>query len=180
LFAVFFLCVLQAHVLRLSVSVCFLVFPPCFTRNISNLDDAYLTNAAGDFSQYMFGPNLMVAPIVAKSSEDTGLSSKNIWIPPGCWFEIDFGHVYCTNGSVVNREYGLTEIPRFVPANKILLRSKQSAFDVDVFPNFASPSSSSYSLYEDDGVTTAYLDSSSFRVSFEKGKNNAGFSSLTR
>lgn len=38
-------------------------------------ENAYLTDPSGTMAQYMFGPNLLVAPIVAKSS-DTGLSAK--------------------------------------------------------------------------------------------------------
>jgi alpha-glucosidase (family GH31 glycosyl hydrolase) len=42
--------------------------------------------ADGDFSQYMLGDNLMIAPIVSKlDSSNHLIMDKKIWVPPGSW-----------------------------------------------------------------------------------------------
>jgi alpha-glucosidase len=51
-------------------------------------EEAYLTDANGTFSQYMFGPSILVAPIVTQGSAFLGggiLTSKTVWLPPGSW-----------------------------------------------------------------------------------------------
>ncbi len=129
---------------------------------------AYGTDASGSFAQYFFGPNMLVAPIVSKSSDVSGLSKKKIWLPPGCLIEVEFGTLFCSNGTVVNREYALTEVPRFVFANRLLIKSRNAGFEqlslleVEVFPNLMLAGQSTFPLYEDDGRTTDYLDRFSF------------------
>ena len=49
------------------------------------LDAAYLAGPDGSFAQYMFGDDLMVAPVVTPADTNTTLASKIIWIPPGTW-----------------------------------------------------------------------------------------------
>jgi len=56
------------------------------------LDGAYETGApypntdSSSFaSQYLFGNDLLVAPVVTPSNKTTGLIELRIWIPPGVW-----------------------------------------------------------------------------------------------
>ena len=52
----------------------------------------------GSFAQYMFGDDLMVAPVVVQSDYETTMATTTIWIPPGMWIERDTGR-YVTGAS---------------------------------------------------------------------------------
>jgi len=52
-------------------------------------DCSYAASGDGSFAQYMFGPDMMVAPVVTPSDPNTTLTTTTIWIPPGTWVERD-------------------------------------------------------------------------------------------
>ncbi len=133
-------------------------------------DEAYLTDAVGSYSQYMFGPDMLVAPVVSKADDRNGLAEKSIWLPPGCWVAVDFGTVVCSNnGTIVKNSYDLSEIPRYIRGNAMLpcsagisvAASPLQRMELDVYADAADGDSETL-LYEDDGATTAYVDSESF------------------
>ena len=41
----------------------------------------------GNFPQYMFGPSMMISPIVTPADNKTSLATQPVWIPPGKWLE---------------------------------------------------------------------------------------------
>jgi alpha-glucosidase (family GH31 glycosyl hydrolase) len=80
----------------------------------ADFDEAYLTDAAGTFSQYMFGPSILVAPIVTPGLAFLGgglLTSKTVWLPPGSWYSTISGNVIESSSSFVTNNYTIDEIP---------------------------------------------------------------------
>lgn len=71
-------------------------------------DMAYAAAPNGSFAQYMFGDDLMVAPVVVQSDSSSTLATTSIWIPPGTWIERDTGRVVtgATDGSTVQVRVG--------------------------------------------------------------------------
>lgn len=137
------------------------------------LDDAYLMDAAANNVQYMFGPSILFSPVVTQA-DATGLASKSTWLPPGTWYDVQSGSLttVTTNSYYVTKGYTLTEIPQFYVAGAVIpfvplesleiigLASKQYTFlGFKVVPG---GTSGSVQVYEDDGVSTAYLTNNAY------------------
>jgi len=71
--------------------------------------------------QYLFGDNLLVAPITAPVSPDSLLASKTIWLPEGTWIEWPTGARLQGPARLV-RTFALDEIPVYVKAGSISRR----------------------------------------------------------
>ena len=112
-------------------------------------------------NQYTFGSELLAAPFIAPHDADTRLSRQVIWLPEGEWFDVFSGQHFPGGGW--HAAYGeLEDIPVFAKAGAIVplgpLRgwggiANPDALTLLVFPGAANR----FELYEDDGVSTAYL-----------------------
>jgi hypothetical protein len=105
-------------------------------------------------SEYFFGREMLVAPIVDSSGE------RDIYLPPGEWFAYFTGVVY-TGPTVVHESHTLQTMPLFVrsgsiiPGQPVREYSDQGPLDtllVDVY----GVKEGKFSLYEDDGVSLEY------------------------
>ena len=91
------------------------------------LDGAYLMTPT-DFAQYFFGPDVIVAPIVAPAGEPKGdpsqtLASKTTWIPPGKWYNGLTGElttVTAAQGINHTRGYTLGEVPMWFKSGAVV------------------------------------------------------------
>jgi len=147
------------------------------------LDGAYRMNAS-DNAQYFFGNDIMVAPVTAPAGMQGGeiniTARKQVWMPPGTWFDALTGTVTTVSnpaGEVVTRGYTLGEVPMWYKAGSVIpylpLESMKSLTGLAVkqytFLGFrlipgasgGSALSSSTAVYEDDGGNTDYLDGTS-------------------
>ena len=114
--------------------------------------------------QYMFGQELLVAPISEPGYGKPVL--KDIYLPAGeDWFDYFTGKIY-KGGQVVNYECPLDRMPLFVRAGSILPiapdmdYSEQKPVDpltLDVYAGKAA----SFQLYEDDGTSLEYRNGAS-------------------
>jgi len=105
--------------------------------------------------QYMFGDNLMVAPVTTK-----GAITRSVYVPEGTWFN------YWTSQKYEGKSYHhvvapLDTIPLFVKAGSIIPMQPEMAYSgekpvdvitLDVFPY----GTSEYNMYEDDNLSAAY------------------------
>lgn len=130
--------------------------------------------------QYMLGDDTWVAPVVKPSNKTDGLARLNLWIPPGTWVGAPGGEV------VIGADDGTTslawladlnDIPMFARAGSIVpsiaVRSgatiglAMKPYDELIWTIYLAsggPISGIGTLYEDDGISTAYHDRSSFTV----------------
>ena len=135
---------------------------------------AYAGDKQGQFAQYMFGPDLLVAPVVRPANQ-SNMAFKEVWVPPGNWIEHETGSVVKGNAdgsTVLVKQYDLSEIPVFVRAGAVIpsipvvagdtlgLAQRQYSTLVLSFFLTADESQGSSKVYEDDGATTAYLQGS--------------------
>ena len=110
-------------------------------------------------NQYMFGDSLLVCPITAPWDEK-GISTRQIWLPEGIWTDIFTGEVLPGGFHMVSRDS--RSIPVYAREGAIIPRQHASGNDssnpahliLDVFNN----AEGSFSLYEDDGESTDYMD----------------------
>ncbi|NOZ62133.1 MAG: alpha-glucosidase, partial [Calditrichaeota bacterium] len=69
--------------------------------------------------QYMFGDDLLVAPITEPLDSMSMLITKKIWLPPGEWIEWFTGNIL-QGGKVIERSFALDEIPVYAKAGAII------------------------------------------------------------
>jgi alpha-glucosidase (family GH31 glycosyl hydrolase) len=70
-------------------------------------------DGAGDWVQYMFGPDVLFAPVVQPAGSSP-LANKTAWLPPGVWYDANTGVVTnagTTVGVNVTKGFALAEIP---------------------------------------------------------------------
>lgn len=112
---------------------------------------------AGYPYQYLFGDELLVAPVV-----EQGALQKDVFLPPGNdWYDWRSGRKF-TGGQIVNVDAPLKDIPVLVRAGAILpMRNYARAvelgsndtLDLHIFPG----EKGEFVLYEDDGESNEYL-----------------------
>lgn len=119
------------------------------------MDDAYRFK-----NQYLFGNDLLVAPITTPVSPDTMLATKSIWLPPGEWFEW-FTGTRLQGPARVRRQFAIDEIPVYVKAGAIIPMQPQlrnsgqkpvNPLILTIFPGLAGDTR----VYEDEGNTLGY------------------------
>ncbi len=69
--------------------------------------------------EYMFGDSILVAPITAAASQESGLAAKTVWLPPGTWIEWFTGSIL-KGPARLERSFELGEIPVYVKAGAII------------------------------------------------------------
>jgi hypothetical protein len=134
-------------------------------------DEAYRGTINGDFAQYYFGSDIISAPVVTPADNITALSTKQIWLPPGAWYDTVAGTLVQSPspcGQTITRHYALEDQPMFVRGGAIvprrilsdnLLGTARSAYDALEFTVYPGGCGST-SLYEDDAETTGYATGS--------------------
>jgi Glycosyl hydrolases family 31/Domain of unknown function (DUF5110) len=122
-------------------------------------DDAAYTSK----DEYLFGGQMLVAPVVAQADKVSGLTTESVWLPEGEWIEWPTGRRF-SGPIAVQRNFSIDQIPVYVKAGAIvpmqppMLYTGQKPVDpliVNVWP-LKPKTSSSYSVYEDSGVSVEY------------------------
>ena len=142
---------------------------------------AYRMNATHN-AQYFFGPDIFVGLVTHPAGEEKGdpsqtLATKEVWMPPGSWYDALTGKVTTVTGesTMFTRGYTLGEIPMWFRAGSVIpylpLKSLRTLVGVAsqqyeflgfrLVPGQQSGNVSSTRVYEDDGNSTAYLDGAS-------------------
>jgi alpha-glucosidase (family GH31 glycosyl hydrolase) len=70
-------------------------------------------------NQFMFGSELLVAPITSPADRDTGLGRVKAWLPAGTWTDVFTGQTY-TGGRALYLHRDLTSIPVLARAGAIV------------------------------------------------------------
>ncbi len=117
--------------------------------------------------QYMFGPALLVAPVTR-----FGARNHIVYLPNGSgWYDFSTGR-YFTGGNHVTVDAPREQMPLFVRAGSILPTGPaiewvdQRPADPIVLHVFTG-ASGQFSLYEDDGTSTAYQRGEASRIPFD-------------
>lgn len=110
-------------------------------------------------SEYMFGDDMLVAPVTAPAKD--GIASVSIWLPPGRWFDANRGALI-DGGRTVTRDYTLDEIPLFlragavIPLNPSSVTKLQAADDGRIVLRLVPGGTSRTRLYSDAGDSEGY------------------------
>jgi alpha-glucosidase (family GH31 glycosyl hydrolase) len=105
--------------------------------------------------QYLFGRNLLVAPVMER-----GATSRRVYLPRGDWFDFWTGE-RLAGGREINRAVDLETLPLYIPAGSILPlgpvtqyagESSPQPLSVSIYPG----AEAVFRLYEDDGSSFNY------------------------
>lgn len=129
-------------------------------------------------NQFMFGTQLMVAPITSKRIEGLNVAEVKVWLPEGLWYDIYTGMMY-DGDRILSMYRDLDSIPVLAKAGAIVpftdeissveATSNPSSFRVKVYAG----ASGSFELYEDDNETCAYEMGDCVKTSFSYTETDA-------
>jgi alpha-glucosidase len=114
-------------------------------------------------NEYLFGDQMLAAPITAPADKQSGLATEKIWLPQGEWIEWPTGK-HIPGPATVERTFSLDQTPVYLRAGAIVPMQPPMRYTgekpvdpliVNVWP-LAPGASSSYSVYEDSGVSVDY------------------------
>jgi alpha-glucosidase (family GH31 glycosyl hydrolase) len=117
------------------------------------------TNAYAFNREYMFGDNMLIAPI--GSPAVNGFSKVNVWLPEGSdWFEWHTGTML-KGGQTVERAFAIDEYPIYIKAGSIIPMYGEEVMNLDVNPASLTIAifpggDGEFTLYEDNGNDKTY------------------------
>lgn len=125
--------------------------------------------------EYLFGDRIL-ATAISEPAGDDGKSARKVWFPSGSnWYDMAL-HTAHKGGSVKTLRYSIDQNPWYVKAGSIVplaspvIRNLQEKSDVLSILVVPGNGKSSFSLYEDDGISRDY-DSSYARTLLEKNRS---------
>lgn len=142
----------------------------CRPLYYDNPEDA---NAYKYEDEYMFGNDILVAPIVTRADADKTVK-RTVWLPEGKWWNVCKSKLM--DGNVTFSDiYGQEDIPYFYKAGSIIVNNppqksvttKASTLILKVVPG----DNGTYSLYEDEGDTELYKEGVFSRTEFSQTRN---------
>ena len=113
--------------------------------------------------EYVFGDQMLAAPVTAPVDKTTGLATEKVWIPKGEWVEWPTGK-HLTGPTSVDRSFTIDQTPVYLKAGSIVPMQPPMRYTgekpvdpliVNVWPMEAG-AHSNYSVYEDSGVAVEY------------------------
>ncbi|MGD0831328.1 MAG: TIM-barrel domain-containing protein [Terracidiphilus sp.] len=114
-------------------------------------------------SEYVFGDQMLLAPVIAPADKSSGLATEKLWLPPGEWIETSTGK-HLRGGVTVERSFSIEQIPVYVrpgaiiPMQPPMLYTGEKPVDpliLNIWP-LTPETTSSYSVYEDSGTGVEY------------------------
>ena len=123
-------------------------------------DDA-TASARGD--QYLYGPDILVAPVVEK-----GATSRSLYLPKGVWYDF-WTRERLEGGREITRKIGLETMPLYVRAGALIPMGPVKQYTAEKVDGplalWVHPGADgAFSLYEDDGQTFDYRKGEFMRV----------------
>ena len=129
-------------------------------------------------NQYYFGSQLLVCPILTKMDTVMNRTVHRFFIPEGVWYDFISGKKFPGNKKYVSF-FKEEDYPVFAHAGSIIPLSNRSNYnntgiptdlEIQIFPGV----SNTYTLYDDDGITSLYKEGYYLKTSIDYNymKNN--------
>jgi alpha-D-xyloside xylohydrolase len=106
--------------------------------------------------EFMFGNSVLVAPMFE------GQDSRDVYLPAGDWYDF-WTHAKIEGGTAIEATNGVEQIPLYVKSGSLLpladpveFIKPDTCFNVTV--NVVGDGPADFTLYEDDGLTTNYIN----------------------
>jgi alpha-glucosidase (family GH31 glycosyl hydrolase) len=113
--------------------------------------------------EYVFGDQMLAAPVTERADKMSGLATENVWLPKGEWIEWPTGKHF-TGPTSVDRGFTIDQTPVYLRSSAIVPMQPPMRYTgekpvdpliVNVWP-LQPGATSSYSVYEDSGVSVEY------------------------
>lgn len=127
--------------------------------------DANLFNAE---DQYMWGDNILVAPVLQKGTTD-----RKIYLPKGYWYKY-FSNAKIKGGQWINELVDINNIPLYVKAGSFIPTVANMLNTHDYKPDslsvtyYPGTEDSSYTMFDDDGKTNLSLEKGKYELLYFK------------
>ena len=114
-------------------------------------------------NEYQFGDQMLVAPVISEADKASGLATEKVWLPQGEWIEWPTGK-HLTGPAEIDRSFSIEQTPVYLRAGAIVPMQPPMRYTgekpvdpliVNLWP-LTPGTSSSYSVYEDSGVSVDY------------------------
>lgn len=137
---------------------------PLYHKEPFVIDDVNFKN------EYFFGPSLLVCPILNKQDTVTNRTIHKFYLPEGIWYELKSGKKFQGKKEYISF-YKEEDYPVFAKCGAIIPMSNDKNLaiknpknlEVHIYPG----ASNTYTMYEDDGITTAYQNGQFTKTIFE-------------
>lgn len=122
-------------------------------------------------NQYYFGSQLLVCPILDRKDKTMNRTIHRFFIPDGVWYDFITGKKFPGNKKYV-MFFKEEDYPVFAHAGSIIPLSNRSDYnntaiptdlEIQIFPGV----SNTYTLYEDDGITSLYREGYYLKTSID-------------
>jgi hypothetical protein len=129
--------------------------------------------------QYMFGDDLLVAPITTAGTGPNRVARQAVWFPKGWWYDYFTGERIESDGTVEKLvSADIHQFPLYFrggkpvpmqPYTQRMTTAKLETLLIRVYPG-PDRQTGTFMLYEDDGVSSAYLrgESSTTQISYTR------------
>jgi alpha-glucosidase len=113
--------------------------------------------------EYVFGDEMLAAPVTTPADKTSGLAAEKVWLPEGEWIEWPTGKHF-TGPASVDRNFSIEQTPVYLRAGAIVPMQPPMRYTgekpvdpliVNIWP-LAPGTTSSYSVYEDSGASVEY------------------------
>ncbi len=102
-------------------------------------------------NQYLFGKEMMIAPITKKKNFVMNRVIQRVFVPNGVWYDLKSGKKFPGDKYYVSF-YKDEDYPVFCKAGSIIPMEEGNNYEIMIFPG----ANNSYLLYEDDGFSNNY------------------------
>ena len=135
-------------------------------------------------NQYYFGSQLLVCPILTKKDTVMNRTVHRFFIPDGIWYDFNTGKKF-PGGRKYISFFKEEDYPVFAHGGSIIPLSNQSDYnntgiptdmEIHIFPGV----SNTYTLYDDDGVTSLYKDGYFLRTSIDYNYLKSNYTVIIR
>jgi alpha-glucosidase/alpha-D-xyloside xylohydrolase len=121
--------------------------------------------AAGRSDEYLWGRDILVAPVTEK-----GATARQLYLPRGAWYDF-WTETRTEGGTELKRPVDLATLPLYVRAGAIIPMGPVKQYttekvDEPVTLTIYPGADGAYELYEDDGVTYDFEKGQSSRIRF--------------
>ncbi len=128
-------------------------------------------------NQYMFGNDMLVAPVTQPMGKDSLFVSKKLWLPEGEWIEWCSGTIL-KGGKIMERAFALDEIPVYVKSGAIIpmqpkmKHTGEKPVNPLILTIFQGKSGATQ-VYDDEGNTNNYKtgDYTFTNINFDRNDN---------